>query len=55
MTACSDSESMARTLTELNKQGEPFSKVLTTDTFMMTTAMITRLRERFVKVHLLRV
>lgn len=34
------SESFARTALELVKQGRPFSDVITTDSFMMTTAMM---------------
>jgi hypothetical protein len=34
------SESFARTLIPLVREGRPFSEVLTTDTFMMTTAMM---------------
>ncbi len=33
-------ESFARTVTVMNREGRPFSDVLTTDTFMMTTAMM---------------
>lgn len=34
------SESMARTAIELTRQGRPFTEIITTDTFMMTTAMM---------------